>query len=116
MPGILIEVYQYGELIASTVTDAYGRYAIDNLYPGEYEMRVTMHKELKATVHQTEFPLVGSILPESNELTVSVSGVTVPSGKANLHCDLGFQLRKKNVYPAAMDDIPVKDWRPYSER
>lgn len=116
MPGIVIELYQYGELIASTVTDEYGRYRIDNLYPGEYEMRVTMHKELKTTVHQTQFPLVGSILPESNELTVTVSGVIVPSGKANLHCDLGFQLRKKNVYPAAMDDIPVKDWRPYSER
>ena len=116
MPGIVIELYQYGELIASTVTNEYGRYGIDNLYPGEYEMRVTMHKELKATVHQAEFPLVGSILPESNELTVTVTGVVVPSGKANLHCDLGFQLRKKNVYPAAMDDIPVKDWRPYSER
>lgn len=116
MPGILIELYQYGEFIASTVTDEYGWYGIDNLYPGEYEMRVTMHKELKATVHQTEFPLVGSILPQSSELTVTVSGVIVPSGKANLHCDLGFQLRKKNVYPEAMNDIPVKDWRPYSER
>ena len=116
MPGIVIHLYQYGELIASTVTDEYGRYSIDNLYPGEYEMRVTMHKELKATVHQTEFPLVGSILPESSDLIVTVPGVTVPSGKANLHCDLGFQLRKKGVYPAAMNDIPAKDWRPYSER
>ena len=116
MPGIVIELYQHGEFIASTVTDEYGRYGIDNLYPGEYEMRVTMHKELKATVHQTEFPLVGSILPESGDLTTTVSGVIVPSGRANLHCDLGFQLRKKGVYPAAMDSVPVKDWRPYSER
>ncbi len=116
MPGILIELYQHGEFVASATTDAYGRYGVDNLYPGEYEMRVTMHKELKATVHQTEFPLVGSIMPESDGLTVTVTGVTVPSGKANLHCDLGFQLRKKGVYPAAMDTIPVKDWRPYSER
>ena len=116
MPGIVIELYQHGELVATATTDEYGRYGLNNLYPGEYEMRVTMHKELKATVHQTEFPLVGSILPESDGLTVTVSGVTVPSGKANLHCDLGFQLRKKGVYPAAMDDIPVKDWRPYSER
>ena len=72
--------------------------------------------ELKATLHQTEFPLVGSVMPQDSGLTVTVSSVTVPSGKANLHCDLGFQLRKKGVYPAAMDDIPVKDWRPYSER
>ncbi len=116
MPGIVIELYQYGELIASTTTDEYGRYLLSDLHPGEYEMRVTMHPELKATVHQTEFPLVGSIMPESDELTVSFTGVVVPSGKANLHCDLGFQLRKKGQYPAAMDLIPQKDWRPYSER
>jgi hypothetical protein len=42
--------------------------------------------------------------------------VVVPSGGENLHCDLGFQLRKKGVYPAEMDQIPVKDWRPYSQR
>ena len=116
MPGIVIELYQYGELIASATTDEYGRYLLSDLHPGEYEMRVTMHPELKATAHQTEFPLVGSILPESDDLTVAVPGVIVPSGDSNLHCDLGFSLRKKNAYPAAMDLIPQKDWRPYSER
>ena len=116
MPGIVIELYQYGEFIASATTDEYGRYLLSDLHPGEYEMRVTMHPELKATAHQTEFPLVGSIMPESDDLTVAVPGVIVPSGDSNLHCDLGFQLRKKNVYPSAMDLIPQKDWRPYSER
>ena len=116
MPGILIELYQHGEFIASTTTDVYGRYSLSGLYPGEYEMRVTMHAELKATLHQTEFPLVASILPESDETTVTVTGVIVPSGGRALHYDLGFQLRKKGVYPAAMDGIPTKDWRPYSER
>ena len=115
MPGIVIELYQHGSLIASATTDEYGRYSLSDLYPGEYEARVTMHKELKATVHQTDFPLVGSILPQENETTV-IASVTVPSGGANLHCDMGFQLRKKGVYPDAMNDIPVKDWRPYSER
>lgn len=115
MPGIVIELYQHGEKIASTETDVYGRYGLSDLYPGEYEMRVTMHKELKATLRQTDFPLVGSVLPQEDGLTVSAS-VTVPSGGANLHCDLGFQLRKKNVYPDAMNDIPAKDWRPYSQR
>lgn len=116
MPGIVIELYQYGELIASATTDEYGRYLLSDLHPGEYEMHVTMHAELKATAHQSEFPLVASIMPESKDLTVIVPGVIVPSGDSNLHCDLGFQLRKKGVYPSAMDLIPQKDWRPYSER
>ncbi len=116
MPGIIIELYRNGELVASTTTDLYGRYKFVDLYPGEYEMRVTMHPELKSTVHQTEFPLVGSVMPESDETTLSFTGVVVPSGAENLHCDLGFQLREENVYPAIMDQIPEKDWRPYSER
>lgn len=116
MPGIKIELYKNGELAASAITDLYGRYSMDNLYPGEYEMRVTMHPELKATRHDPTFPLVASIMPESNDTTVVFSGVVVPSGGQNLHCDLGFQLRKPGVYPAVMSQIPTKDWTPYSER
>ena len=116
MPGIIIALYQHGEKIAETVTNEYGKYMLSDVYPGEYEMRVTMHAELKATVHQADFPLVASIMPEDNGTTVTVPSVIVPSGGKNLHCDLGFQLRKKGVYPDAMNDIPVKDWRPYSER
>ncbi|MBR3019726.1 MAG: carboxypeptidase regulatory-like domain-containing protein [Clostridia bacterium] len=116
MPGIIIALYQHGEKIAETVTNEYGKYMISDVYPGEYEMHVTMHKELKATVQQTEFPLVASIMPAEKGTTIVVPSVIVPSGGQNLHCDLGFQLRKKGVYPDAINDIPVKDWRPYSER
>ncbi len=116
MPGILIELYQHDQLVASATTDYYGRYSLAGLYPGEYQMKVTMHAELKSTVQQTEFPLVASIMPESKETVVIVPSVIVPSGGENLHCDLGFQLRKANQYPAIMNEIPEKDWRPYSER
>ena len=116
IPGIKIELYQHGQKIAETVTNEYGKYLISDIYPGEYEMRVTMPKELKATVRQTDFPLVASILPQEKGTTVTVPSVIVPSGGRNLHCDLGFQLRKKGVYPESMNEIPVKDWRPYSER
>ena len=55
-------------------------------------------------------------MPESDETTLAFTGVVVPSGAENLHCDLGFQLREEGVYPAIMDQVPAKDWRPYSER
>ena len=115
MPGIIIELYQHGELIASAVTDLYGRYELTGLYPGEYEMRVTMQDEVKATKRQSEFPLVASILTPEEGTTVSCP-VIVPSGSANLHCDLGFQLRKSGVYPSVLKQIPTKNWTPYSER
>ena len=115
MPGIQIALYQQGQLIASTVSDAYGHWELTGLFPGEYEMQVTMHAELKTTVHQEEFPLVASIMPESEETVVRFT-VVVPSGTENLHCDLGFRLRTPGVYPAAMNEIPEMDWTPYSQR
>ena len=116
LPGVQIELYQYGELIAKTQTDVYGRYSLKNLYPGVYEMHVTTPKEVKPTVRQTLFPLVASVLPESDETTVVVENVVVPSMGRDLNVDLGYQLRKKNVYPASLKTTPQKDWTPYHHR
>ena len=80
------------------------------IYPGHYTLRVTMHPELIATVHQNEFPLIGSVLPESDELTVDANDVIVPSGTRNLAVDIGFRLREEGKYPAVMDTIPTMDW------
>ena len=115
LPGVEIQLYQHGELIASATTDVYGRYAISEIYPGEYEMRCIIPAEVKATVHDPSFPLVNSVLTDEAD-KIPFGSVIVPSGGQNLHCDVGFQLRKKGVYPAVMDTIPLKDWRPYSER
>ena len=115
VPGILIEMYQYGEFVASATTDGIGHYRLENLYPGEYEMRVTMPKELKPTVQQFNYPLVGSILPSSDSEVVSIIMI-VPSGGENLHMDLGFVLKTKDVYPDCMKDVSVKNWTPYAER
>ena len=113
LPGVVIELYQHDSLVAVTTTDVYGRYSLDNLYPGTYEMHVTMPKEVKPTIQQSQFPLVASILPESNDTTVVVENVIVPSNAKNLNLDLGFVLKKKNVYPASIKDVPQKDWSSY---
>lgn len=113
LPGVKIELYQYGNLAASATTDMYGRYHLDNLYPGTYEMHVTMPKEVKPTIRQDQFPLVASILPESGDTTVVVENVIVPSNAKDLNMDLGFVLKKKNVYPASIKEVPQKDWSSY---
>lgn len=110
VPGIEIALYQYGELINEATTDQYGHYLFTDLYPGVYTVRVTMHKELKATVHQTDFPLVASVLPESDELTVEAEGIVVPSNGRNLSCDFGFVLRKAGQYPEAMSTTLPTSW------
>ncbi len=116
MPGIRIDLYQYGELILSTETDVYGRYSFTELYPGVYTMVITAPAELKATQGRTDFPLVCSILPESEESVITLDEVIVPSGAKNMNCDLGFVLRTEGVYPESWYTIPVKDWTPYTKR
>ena len=116
IPGLLIELYQYGELIASTNTDSYGRYAFRDLYPGTYTMTVTVPAELGSTRHRTDYPLVNSILPERNDSIIEAAEIIIPSGAYDMNCDLGFVLKTEGVYPESMKDLPKRDWTPYSER
>ena len=109
IPGIRLSLYQDETLIAETETDVYGHYLFKDLYPGPYTLRVTIYPELKATLHQTEFPLINSILPET-EGTVIETTVVIPSGAVTLSDDLGFALVREGAYPEAMDRIPSTDW------
>ena len=110
LPGVVVALYQYGEKVAETVTDGYGRYLFTDLFPGAYEIEVTMPAEVRTTEQRTDYPLLASVLPESKETVVRAEGVIVPSGKRNLNCDLGFVLRKDGKYPASMNDLPQTDW------
>ncbi len=116
VPGVTVQLWQYGAMVAQQTTDLYGRYLFTGVYPGAYEIKVSMHDELKTTAYQTEFPLVASVLPEGETGEASVSGVVVPSGGANLACDLGFALVKSGAYPAVMNNLPTTDWSPINNR
>jgi len=110
LPGIQITLYQYGEKVAETITDGYGRYLFTGLFPGVYTVEVTIPEEVRTTMPRTDYPLVASVLPESDETTVRAEGIIVPSGKRNLNCDFGFVLRKEGKYPASLENVPQTDW------
>lgn len=110
IPGIKIELYQYGEKAAETVTDSFGRYRINDLFPGVYTMKVTLPAEVKTAKHRTDFPKVASVLPEGQSGTAETDSITVFSGKMILDYDLGFVLKKDGKYPASMKDIPQTNW------
>lgn len=112
IPGITIRLYRYGETAAEVTTDAYGRYLIGDLYPGEYTVEVVIPAELKSTKQQTTFPLVASVLPEGQTGTARADGIVVPSKSRNLNCDLGFILITPGKYPANLRNLPSKDWTP----
>lgn len=112
IPGLVIKLYQYGQFSAETTTDEYGRYSFDSLFPGSYSLEVTMPEEIKPTLHQTQFPLVASILEQTDGNIAKAEGVIVPSGGRNLNADLGFVLKQDGRLPASMQNLPEKDWTP----
>lgn len=115
VPGIVIRLYQHGQLAAETTTDPYGRYLFHELHPGTYTLQATMPPELTATRQQSDFPLVASILPQAEGTTAMAENVLVPSGGRNLNADLGFVLRDGKTMPDSMKNLPQKDWTPYSD-
>ncbi|MDO5022370.1 MAG: SdrD B-like domain-containing protein [Eubacteriales bacterium] len=112
IPDLTIRVYQYGNLVAETKTDAFGRYLFDSLYPGEYTIEAIAPAELLSSRKQTEFILVANILEENQSGVVRADGVMVPSNDRNLNADLGFKLKTPGKYPANMQNLPQKDWTP----
>ena len=116
LPGLVIKLYQYGQLSAQTQTDGYGRYLFDQLYPGVYTLEVEMPPEIIPTKRQSEFPLVASVLEPTQDKAARAEGIVVPSGGRNLNADLGFVLRQEGRYPQSLADIPVKDWTRVNEQ
>ena len=112
VPGIEITLYQYDKPITKATTDEYGRYLIDDLFPGTYTVAVTMPPELKPTIVQTQFPLVASVIVPSAGGTGRADNILVPSSGRNLSCDFGFVLVTPGRYPASMQHLPTKDWTP----
>lgn len=110
LPGVVVNLYQYGEKVAETITDGYGHYLFTGLFPGKYTVEVVMPEEVKTTAPRTDYPMVSSVLPESEETTVRAENIIVPSGSRNLNCDFGFVLRKEGKYPASLDNLPQTNW------
>lgn len=115
VPGLEIRLYQYGELVASAQTDAYGRYLLRDLYPGTYNLIVVLPQELAATRQQDEFPLVASILPQEDGAELTIDDLVIIGGGRNLNVDFGLIERQEGVRPASMQNPPQKDWTPYVE-
>ncbi len=113
IPGVRIELLRNGEAIAETVTDAYGFYRFDDIYPAVYTLRVSAPAEVKPTRRRADIPLIASVLEETED-AVSVSlELTVESGCANYNADLGFLCRKAGVLPAGIGLGKTQDWTPF---
>lgn len=107
IPGVTIELLRGDKVVATTVTDQYGYYVFDALYPTVYTLRVTWPSEVKPTVLRTDVHQISSVLQEDG---TSIP-VTVESNKANYAADLGFVLVEEGKLPAGYGEGAAQVWK-----
>ena len=111
MPGITVQLLRDGQVIHSAITDVYGYYLFDNVYPSVYDVEVLWPDELVPTRKRTDFILLGSQLEESDETSQTIEDVEIRSNVKNFDFDLGFALREEGVKPDTMEPAPRQQWK-----
>lgn len=107
IPGVTIELLRGEKVVATTISDQYGYYLFENLYPTEYTLRATWPAEVKPTQLRTDIGQIVSVLQEDG-LSIPV---TVESNKANYAADLGFVLLDAVTLPAGYGEGEQQVWK-----
>ena len=110
IPGVQVELVRGDTVVAQTVTDQYGFYLFDEVYPAAYTLRVTAPAQVKPTKLRTDFPGIVSVLQENDGDSFTSQEVSVTSNRSNYNADLGFVLRKGGDYPAGYGQGATQDW------
>ena len=110
IPNVRVELLRDGVKVAETVTDQYGFYRINDLYPASYTLRVTAPTEVKPTTHRTDIPMICSVLEATDDTVSESADIHVESDKANYNADLGFVCRKDGIMPAGTGAGKTQVW------
>ncbi len=110
IPGLNVVLIQEGQQVAAGVTDAYGYYLFDNVYPMLSQVKVSMYPELMPTTQRTDYPMLVSALIGAQGDTAYSRDVMVISSGRNFDCDLGFVLKEGSKRPGAIQPPPKQKW------
>ena len=105
IPGVTVHLWRNGEEIASTVTDQYGFYRFEGLYPGIYTLTADV-TGLMPTVQRADIPGIISVTGEAESLPVQVT-----SDSHNYNADLGYVLTTPGAYPEGYGQGATQQWQ-----
>ncbi len=110
IPNVRIELIRNGSVLAETVSDQYGFYRFEDIYPGVYTLRVTPPAEVKPTQRRTDIRIIASVLEEDGDGTYESAEIQVESDKANYNADLGFVSVRDGIVPPGTGEGKTQDW------
>ena len=106
IPGVTVHLWRGGEEVATTVTDQYGFFCFEELYPAAYTMTVDV-TGVMPTVIRTDIPGIVSVMGGEG-VTVPV---TVSSGAHNYDADMGFIPMQEGQYPQGYGQGAAQIWQ-----
>lgn len=115
IPNFTLSFTQNGTPAYTVTTNEYGRYLIENMYPGSYTLVADVPDGMASTAPQSEFPLLTNVLPQGLSGHIELENFNVLGGETNRNIDFGFILTN-NQRPAFLDHLPQKDWTPLPRR
>ena len=110
IPGVKITLMRDENVVAETVTDQYGFYRFNDLYPAVYTLTVTPPGQVKPTKQRSDIRLIASVLEETNEAVCESIEIQVESDKANYNTDLGFVCRRAGELPPGIGEGKKQKW------
>lgn len=109
LPGVKVQLLQDGEPVYETVTDLFGYYQFDHVYPGSYTLRAVAYDALTITKPVPALRIISSCLTAGDGVSAQSDPFTVESGCITNDFDLGYVLLPGQKLPA-LEEAPAKDW------
>ena len=106
IPNVTVRLLRNEKEIARTVTDQYGFYLFNDLYPSYYILQPELPSEVKPTQYRDDYSGIVSVLDE-NGFSVPVS---VYSNAANYNADMGAVPVTPGVYPNGYGQGATQNW------
>ena len=116
MPGVTVRLTQNGVVVYETVSDQYGYYLFDDVYPGEYVLEASAYEALTPTQPNEALRIISSCLTTGDGLQAASAAFRVESGERNLNFDLGYVLLPGQRIPAEiLVEGEGRDWSTHNE-
>lgn len=111
LAGVKVHLLQNGEIKYEEVTDAFGYYLFDDVYPGNYVLEASAYAELKPTKQVPALRIISTCLISGDGINARSEEFSVQSGQKNMDFDLGYVLLPDCTLPQeAIQEQPTKDW------
>lgn len=111
LSGLTIRLLRNGETVAETVTDQYGYWVMQDVYPAVYTLQIEAPADVKPTKTRHDFPNINSVLTAGSNGLYVTEDIAVTSDERCYDADMGFVPNSKGAYPKGYGPGATQKWK-----